>query len=73
MVALLAKADILVKVPITGKAQAMCPLAMASKVVTLISKRHPRKIFMLLFLKLLLNKLPKNMPIMAILTLIQSK
>ena len=73
MVALLAKADILVKVPITGKAQAMCPLAMASKVVTLFSKRHPHKTFMLKFLNRLLNKLPKSMPIMAIRTPIQSK
>ena len=73
MVALLAKADILVKVLITGKAQAMCPLAMASKVITLFSKRRPHKIFMLLFLKLLLNKLHKSMPIMAIRTPIQSK
>ena len=73
MVNLLATKDILVKVLIMGKAQAMDPLAMASKVVTLISKRHPRKIFMLLFLKLLLNKLPKSMPIMDIRTLIQSK
>ena len=73
MVNLLATKDILVKVLIMGKAQAMDPLAMASKVVTLISKRHPHKIFMLLFLKLLLNKLLKSMPIMDIRTLIQSK
>ena len=73
MVALLAKADILVKVLIMGEAQAINPLAMASKVVTLFSKRHPHKTFMLLFLKLLLNKLPKSMPTMAIRTPIQSK
>ena len=76
MVNLLAMTDILVKVLIMGKAQAMDPLAMASKVatlITLISKRHPHKIFMLLFLKLLLNKLLKSIPIMDIRTLIQSK
>ena len=63
----------LAKVIIMRKAQTRGLLAMASILVTLSRKKLQHKMYMLLLLELLQNKLQKSMPTMAIRTPTQSK
>ena len=63
----------LVKVIIMRKDKTRGLLAMASILVTLSHKKLQHKMYMLLLLELLQNKLQKSMPTMAIRTPTQSK
>ena len=63
----------LAKVIIMRKAQTRGLLAMASILVTLSRKKLQHKMYMLLLLELLQNKLQKSMPTMAIRTPTKSK
>ena len=65
--------DMLAKLIIMRKAQTIGLLAMASILVTLSRKKLQHKMYMLLLLELLQNKLQKSMPTMAIRTPTQSK